>query len=63
MKDLGQLQYCLGLEVWRGNGKTLITQIKNRKGLIKKFNMNECKIVSTTLENNVKINNYDEKKL
>jgi hypothetical protein len=25
MKDLGELHYCLGLEVWREPGKTLIT--------------------------------------
>jgi hypothetical protein len=41
MKDLGQLHYCLGLEVWRDNGKTLITQRKYTKELLKRFNMND----------------------
>jgi hypothetical protein len=31
MKDLGKLHYCLGIEVWRDTGKTLITQSKYKK--------------------------------
>jgi hypothetical protein len=31
MKDLGELHYCLGIEVWREPGKTLITQSKYTK--------------------------------
>ena len=27
MKDLGELHYCLRLEVWRESDKTMITQI------------------------------------
>jgi hypothetical protein len=50
MKDLGQMHYCLGIEVWREDGKTLITQSKYAKELIKRFNMNDCKPMSTPLE-------------
>jgi hypothetical protein len=62
MKDLGQLHYCLGLEVWREDGKTLITQRKYTMELIKRFNMSECKPVSTPLEQNIKLNSDDETK-
>ena len=31
MKDLGELHYYLGIEVWRELGKTLITQSKYTK--------------------------------
>jgi hypothetical protein len=33
MKDLCELHYCLGLEVWREPGKTLITQNKYTKSV------------------------------
>jgi hypothetical protein len=28
MKDLGELHYCLGLEVWRNVGQTFVFQVK-----------------------------------
>ena len=62
MKDLGHLHYCLGLEVWRENGKTLITQSKYTKVVLKRFNMNTCKPISTPLEQNVKLSNNDDSK-
>lgn len=55
MKDLGELHYCLGLEVWREPGKTLITQSKYTREILKRFNMIECKATSTPLEHNVKL--------
>jgi hypothetical protein len=62
MKDLGHLHYCLGLEVWRENGKTLITQSKYTKEVLRRFNMNTCKPISTPLEQNVKLSNNDDSK-
>ena len=55
MKDLSELHYCLGLEVWREPGKTLITQSKYTREILKRFNMIECKATSTPLEQNVKL--------
>ena len=55
MKDLDELHYCLGIEVWRELGKTLITQIKYTKEILKKFNMSDCKSMSTPLEKNEKL--------
>jgi hypothetical protein len=62
MKDLGQMHYYLGIEVWREDGNTLITQSKYTKELIRRFNMSECSIVSTPLEHNVKLCNDDDTK-
>jgi hypothetical protein len=50
MKDLGQMNYCLDIGVWRKYGKNLITQSKYSKELIKIFNMNDWKPMSTPLE-------------
>jgi len=41
MKDLGEMHYCLGLEVWRNDGRTIITQRKYTNEVPKRFHMNE----------------------
>jgi hypothetical protein len=56
------MHYCLGIEVWREDGKTLITQSKYTKELIRRFNMSECNPMSTPLEQNVKLCNDDDTK-
>ena len=60
MKDLGQLHYYLGFDVWRDKGKTLITQGKYTLDILKRFRMNECKEVYTPLMQNEKLSNNDE---
>ena len=55
MKVLGELHCCLGLEVWRESSKTLITQRKYIMEIIKRFNMIQCKAISTPLEQNDKL--------
>jgi hypothetical protein len=62
MKDLGELHYCLGLEVWKENGVTLVTQSKYTRELLQRFDMNGCKVMSTPLEQNVKLCSDDETK-
>ena len=62
MKDLGEMHYCLGIEVWRETGKTLITQSKYTKEILKKFNMTDCKAMSTPLEQNAKLYKEDGSK-
>ena len=39
MKDLGELRYCLGLEIWRDSGQTFLAQSKYVRNLLKKFKM------------------------
>jgi hypothetical protein len=62
MKDLGELHYCLGLEIWREKGKTMVTQSKYAREILERFNMYECKAVSTPLDQNVKLSSVDETK-
>ena len=62
MNYLGELHYCLGIEVWREHVKTLITQSKYTKEILKRFNMSECKAMSTPLEHNAKLYNEDGSK-
>lgn len=59
MKDLGEMHYCLGIEVWRDDGRTLITKRKYTKEVLKRFHMNGCKAMSTPLEQNIKLRSDD----
>ena len=54
MKDLSEIHYCLGLEIWRDGSKTMTTQSKYIREILEIFNMSESKSVSTPLEQNVK---------
>ena len=62
MKDLREFHYCLGLEIWRESGKTIITQRKYAKTILERFHMLECKPMSTPLEQNAKLYNDDGSK-
>ena len=53
MKDLGDLYYCLGIAFWRESGKTFIIQRKYAREILDIFQMSECKVVSTPLDQNV----------
>jgi hypothetical protein len=55
MKDLGELHYCLGLEVWRNVGQTFVTQGKYVRELLRKFRMDQCKVVSVPMQQNLKL--------
>jgi len=37
MKDLGELHYCLGLELWRDDGRNFVSWGKYVRELLKKF--------------------------
>jgi len=50
MKDLGNLNYCLGLEVWRDFGQTFLTQGKYAKSLLERFRMEQCRSAATPLQ-------------
>ena len=54
MKDLGELHYYLGLEVWREAGKTMVTQSNYVREILNRFNMSDCKVSTILLEQNVK---------
>ena len=50
MKDLGEIHYCLGLEIWREFSETMITQSKYTRKIVERFSMSESKPVTTPLE-------------
>jgi hypothetical protein len=55
MKDLGELHYCLGLEVWRNVGQTFVSQGKYVREVLKKFKMDQCKVSFVPMQQNVKL--------
>ena len=55
MKDLINLHYCLGLEVWRDSGKNFLTQGKYARSLLEKFRMEQCRSATTPLQQNLKL--------
>lgn len=57
VKDLGEAKCCVGLNIERSNGKVKINQKSFIKELLKKYNMMECKPVSTPMEPNFKLSN------
>jgi len=59
MKDLGELHYCLGLEVWKDFGQTFPTQGKYARSLLKRFRMEQCRSAATPLQQNLKLSSDD----
>ena len=59
MKDLGELHYCLGLEYWRNDGQTFVSQGKYVRKVLKKFKMDQCKFSYVPMQQNTKLY-YDD---
>eukprot|EP00253_Pinus_taeda_P008453 PITA_08453 len=59
MKDLGDLHYCLGLEMWKDFGQTFLTQGKYARNLLERFRMEQCKTAATPLQQNLKLSSDD----
>lgn len=55
MTDLGTAEYCVGFRVTRQNGKVCLDQEKHIRELLAKFDMNDCKPVSTPADPNQKL--------
>jgi hypothetical protein len=55
IKDLGLMQYFLGLEVWQSPEKILLNQGKYVVEILKKFDMLECKYMNTPMETKLKL--------
>eukprot|EP00253_Pinus_taeda_P034649 PITA_34649 len=62
MKDLGEMNYCLGLEVWRDSSQTFLSQGKYANSLMTKFKMDECKAAFVPLQQNNKLHMDDGSK-
>lgn len=62
MKDLGELSYCLGLEIWRDSRQTFLSQGKYAKGLLERFRMDQYKLATVPLQQNIKLQSEDGSK-
>ena len=57
---LGELSFLLGLQISHSNKGILISQKKYIKEMLKKFNMEDCKPVSTPMITGCKLSKDDE---
>ncbi|KAG8175700.1 hypothetical protein JTE90_007399 [Oedothorax gibbosus] len=55
MKDLGRLHYCLGTEFSQDEGKLKMSRVKYIDDLLRKFNMQDAKTVTTPMDPNQKL--------
>ena len=63
MKDLGPLNYFLGLEVYSSADSYYLTQAKYTSDLISRANITDSKIVDTPIEYNCHLNSHDGESL
>jgi hypothetical protein len=63
MKDLGTLNYFLGLKVTSSSDGYYLSQAKYVSDLLSKADLTNSKTVSTPLELNVKLNDIDNEPL
>lgn len=54
MKDLGLMHYYLGLQVWKEPNEVYLGQGKHVIDILKKFNMMDCKAMTTPMITNLK---------
>ncbi|XP_047167621.1 secreted RxLR effector protein 161-like [Vigna umbellata] len=59
MTDLGVMSYFLGMEIKQGQGEIFICRKKYAKEILKKFQMEECKAVSTPMNQKEKLHKED----
>eukprot|EP00253_Pinus_taeda_P031592 PITA_31592 len=59
MKDLGNLHYCLGLEVWKDFVQNFLTQGKYARSLLERFRIEQCRSAATPLQQNLKLSSDD----
>jgi len=59
MKDLGMMEYFLGLEVWKYRGEIFLNQEKYAIEILKSNGMIYCKAMNTMMTTNLKLLNDD----
>ena len=62
MKDLGELRYCLGLDIWRDSRQNFLSLGKYVISLQEIFRMDQCKDAIVPLQQNIKLRNEDGSK-
>lgn len=55
MKDLGEMHYFLGLEVWQNLGEIILSQEKYAMEILNRFGMMDCKPMTTLMTTNLKL--------
>ena len=60
MSDMGLMSYYLGMEVKQMKDGIFISQEGYAKTILKKFNMSDCKPVSTPMEVGIKLSKVEE---
>ena len=62
MKDLGELKHFLGIEINydRAKGTLLLSQEKAIEDVLEKFNMRECKPISTPMEHSIRLKESEQ---
>jgi hypothetical protein len=55
MKDLGPMNYLLGLEVWQSPDEIFLSQGKYVVEILKRFDMMDSRNMSTPMERNMKL--------
>lgn len=61
MKDLGILTQYVGTEVCYNNENVELKQTEYLKRILERFNMNECKSMSTPMDRDVNVKEFCEK--
>ncbi|KAA3471207.1 Copia protein [Gossypium australe] len=59
MNDLGDMHYFLGMEIKQSQNKVFLCQKKYMKEILKRFYMEECKSVSTSMNQKEKLQKTD----
>jgi hypothetical protein len=62
MSLLGELPFFLGLQIRQRNQGIFISQTKYIREMIKRFGMEDCKIVNTPMQTSCKLRKYDDSK-
>ena len=63
MKDLGLVQYFLGLEVWQRPEGIFLNKGKYAVEILKRFDMLDCKSMETPMDTNLKLLSNESSKL
>jgi hypothetical protein len=63
MKYLGKLHYFPGIELWKKEDSTFMSQPKYTWDILNKFNMMSCKLATIPLEIKLKLCRNDESNL
>jgi hypothetical protein len=62
MSLLGELSFFLGLQICQRNQGTFISQTKYIREMLKRFGMEDCKLVNTPMQTNCELSKDDDSK-